>query len=41
MIATGILSAMNDLEVSLPVVARIQGTNGSVGMKMVAVNFGF
>jgi len=41
MIATGILSAMNDLEVSLPVVARIQGTNGSLGMKMVAVNFGF
>jgi len=39
MIATGILSAMKDLEVSLPVVARIQGTNGSLGMKMVTINF--
>jgi len=36
MIATGILTAMKDLQLTLPVVARIQGTNGSLGMKMVA-----
>jgi succinyl-CoA synthetase beta subunit len=35
MIATGIISAMKDLKINLPVVARIQGTNGALGMKMV------
>jgi succinyl-CoA synthetase beta subunit len=35
MIAMGIISAMKDLEITLPVVARIQGTNGALGMKMV------
>lgn len=39
MIATGIISAMKDLEIGLPVVARIQGTNGALGMKMVIPPF--
>lgn len=35
MIATGILTAVRDLNITLPVVARIQGTNGAKGMQMV------
>jgi len=33
--AKGILSAMEELHVPVPVVARIQGTNGQLGMQMV------
>jgi succinyl-CoA synthetase beta subunit len=37
MIATGVLMAMDTLHIDIPVVARIQGTNGSIGMKMVSL----
>lgn len=40
MIAKGILSAMEELHVPVPVVARIQGTNGQLGMKMVPTTNG-
>src|SRR5271156_6522314 len=36
MIATGILKAMKELEIKVPVVARIQGTNSALGMQMVS-----
>jgi hypothetical protein len=36
-IAKGILSAMEELRVSVPVVTRIQGTNGKLGMQMVRI----
>lgn len=35
MIATGILAAISDLKIDIPVVARVQGTNGDKGMQMV------
>jgi succinyl-CoA synthetase beta subunit len=35
MIAKGILSAMKELPVPVPVVVRIQGTNGKLGMQIV------
>ena len=35
MIAEGILAAMDSLRIIIPVVARVQGTNGALGMKMV------
>ena len=35
MIAKGILAAMEALHIHVPVVARIQGTNGKLGMQMV------
>jgi succinyl-CoA synthetase beta subunit len=38
MIATGILQAMDTLNITIPVVARIQGTNGSLGMQMVSLH---
>jgi succinyl-CoA synthetase beta subunit len=39
MIATGILKAMKELKIKVPVVARIQGTNSAVGMRMVSYLF--
>jgi succinyl-CoA synthetase beta subunit len=35
MIAKGILFAVKDLNIAIPVGARIQGTNGKLGMEMV------
>jgi hypothetical protein len=35
MIARGVLSAMESLEIAIPVIVRIQGTNGKLGMQMV------
>lgn len=35
MIAEGILSAMETLKIQIPVVVRIQGSNGVLGMQMV------
>jgi succinyl-CoA synthetase beta subunit len=38
MIATGILAAVRDLNITHPVVARVQGTNGAKGMQMVDIS---
>ena len=34
-VAKGIIAAMKDLQISLPVVVRIQGASGAPGMDMV------
>jgi len=41
MIAAGIIAALKDLQISLPVVARIQGINGALGMDMVPISHFF